>query len=65
VVEVEVAEGGDVRDARLATSSGHDILDNAALDAVRQWRFNAANGGRLAFAWTGTVPVEFVLKKRT
>jgi protein TonB len=65
VVEVEVAEGGDVRHARLASSSGHAILDEAALDAVRQWRFNGDDGAGLSFAWTGTVPVEFVLKKRT
>lgn len=63
IVEVDVTEGGDVHDARVASSSGHHVLDAAALDAVRQWRFIATDGSRLAFQWTGTVPVEFVLKK--
>ncbi|MDL2298145.1 energy transducer TonB [Synergistaceae bacterium OttesenSCG-928-D05] len=32
--------GGTVTDARVSESSGHERLDNSALRAVRQWRFN-------------------------
>lgn len=39
-VEVVVAPNGSVKDAKVV--GGHPLLGNAALDAVRKWRFEAA-----------------------
>jgi len=38
-VRVLVAPSGRVERAGIDASSGHDVLDRAALDAVRRWRF--------------------------
>jgi len=42
VLEIDVAADGTVADARIAESSGHGLLDEAALRAVRGWRFTPA-----------------------
>jgi TonB family protein len=39
-VEVTVAPNGSVKDAKVV--GGHPLLANAALDAVRKWRFEPA-----------------------
>jgi TonB family protein len=39
-VEVVVAPNGTVKDAKVV--GGHPVLANAALDAVRKWRFEPA-----------------------
>jgi TonB family protein len=39
-VEVVVAPNGSVKDAKVI--GGHPVLANAALDAVRKWRFEPA-----------------------
>lgn len=41
-VEVVVAPNGTVKEARVV--GGHPVLANAALDAARHWRFEAAPG---------------------
>jgi len=40
-VEVVVAPNGAVKDARVV--GGHPVLANAALDAVKKWRFEPAS----------------------
>jgi TonB family protein len=39
-IQVTVAANGSIKDARLV--GGHPMLANAALDAVRKWRYEAA-----------------------
>ncbi|MGA2979521.1 MAG: energy transducer TonB [Terriglobales bacterium] len=39
-VQVTVAANGSIKDAKLV--GGHPVLANAALDAVRKWRYEAA-----------------------
>jgi len=41
-VEVVVAPNGTVKEAKVV--GGHPVLANAALDAVRKWRFEPAAG---------------------
>jgi TonB family protein len=41
-VEVVVAPNGTVKDAKVV--GGHPVLANAALDAVRKWRFEPGAG---------------------
>lgn len=42
VIVIAVIEGGRVAHAEIERSSGHAPLDEAALDAARGWRFDAA-----------------------
>ena len=52
-LKVLVDEKGRPRDVAVATSSGFARLDQAAIDAVRKWRFVAATDGtRPISAWT-------------
>lgn len=61
VLRLEVDVAGRVARVEIATSSGHDVLDAAALRAVRGWRFAPALQGGRPTTWTGRLPVQFVL----
>jgi protein TonB len=41
-VQITVAPNGSVKNAKVL--GGHPVLANAALDAVKQWRFETASG---------------------
>lgn len=61
-LRVLVDESGRPRDVNVLTSSGFPRLDQAAIDAVKRWRFVAATDGRNPVsAWT-QVAVSFELK---
>ncbi len=63
VLSVEVLASGLPGQVKLHQSSGHDVLDNAALQAVRGWRFVAARqGGQVVSKWF-LVPIPFILKE--
>lgn len=52
-LRLQVDERGQPRDIQVAQSSGFERLDQAAIEAVRKWRFIAANSGSQAIAaWT-------------
>ncbi|HEY5758313.1 MAG TPA: energy transducer TonB [Steroidobacter sp.] len=52
-LKVLVDEKGRPKDVAVATSSGFPRLDQAAMEAVRKWRFEAATNGTSAIsAWT-------------
>lgn len=51
-IDVVVGEDGTVKTARVA--GGHPVLANAALDAVRKWKFERSSGET-----SGTVSVKF------
>ncbi len=57
---VTVAEDGTVAAAEVATSAGVEF-DEAALAAIRKWRFEPARRGTQAIASRIRVPFEFVL----
>lgn len=61
LLRVLVAADGTAQEVALKTSSGHERLDQAALDTVRQWRFVPARvGGEPVAAWV-VVPISFSL----
>jgi len=63
VLNVEVLASGLPGQVKLHQSSGHDVLDNAAMQAVRGWRFVAARqGGQVVTKWF-LVPIPFILKE--
>ncbi len=63
IVSVEVLANGTAGQVKLHQSSGHDILDNAAMQAVRSWKFVAArHAGLLIDKWF-LVPIPFILEE--
>jgi protein TonB len=61
-LRVHVSEEGSTREVMLHTSSGYERLDNAALDAVRRWRFRPAQRAGTPVAGWVVVPVRFELQ---
>ena len=61
LVRVAVAASGEVTSTGLETTSGHQVLDRAALDAVRRWRFVPARQGSRPLPGEVLVPVRFRL----
>jgi protein TonB len=60
VIELLVSDSGWVEEVRVEKSSGHALLDDAALGAVRNWRI-APNGRPDAATFKFRVPVTFKL----
>jgi protein TonB len=61
VVSVLVDRCGKVRSAKVATSSGTQALDDAAVAVMHEWRFSpASDNGSPVAAWTSVV-IEFKL----
>ena len=56
---VSVDAAGRVLSAQLSQSSGHDVLDRAALAAIRTWRFVPARQADQAVPATVEVPIRF------
>lgn len=62
VLKVLVSEAGKVETIGIEQSSGHDTLDEAALEAVKNWQFVPAKRGELNEACSVLVPIIFSLK---
>lgn len=62
LVRAEVLADGRCSQAELKQGSGHKLLDQAALEAVRKWRFVPARQGDQALAAWVDVPITFKLK---
>ena len=63
VLNVEVLESGLPGQIKLHQSSGRDVLDNAAMQAVRGWRFVPSRQNGQAVAKSFLVPIPFILKE--
>lgn len=61
VLIVEVLADGRVGQVGIKRSAGHVILDRAALEAVRTWRFDPGRREGRAVTMSVEVPVRFVL----
>lgn len=60
-LSIDVSASGAVTAVRIDTSSGHAILDEAAMKAVKTWRFTPAVRGGVATCVTVRKPIEFSL----
>jgi protein TonB len=60
-VRVLVGENGRPQEVTIGESSGEDALDRAAMDAVREWRFEPARSNGVPVRAWAIVPVEFKL----
>jgi len=61
VLKVRVSASGKATDILVETSSGHELLDEAAVEAVRGWRFSPARRGDNPLETWVRVPVDFRL----
>ena len=59
LIFVQVNERGDPLSVQLKQSSGYERLDQAALEAVRLWRFVPAKRGQTPIAASVIVPIHF------
>jgi len=62
VLNVRVSASGTVEQVSIQTSSGHPRLDQAALKAVKAWKFIPASRGGETVADSVTQPVNFSLE---
>jgi protein TonB len=62
VVQVLVNRSGRAEEVQLASSSGHRILDKAALSAVSEWRFEPGTKNGIPVSMRVKVPVRFSLR---
>ena len=65
VLLVEVLVDGRVGQVGIRRSAGHEILDRAALEAVRTWRFEPGRKEGRAVTMSVEVPVRFVLNENS
>jgi len=61
MLRVHILADGRIGDVRVEHSAGHPDLDQAAMEAVRRWRFEPARRGADAVAMWVLLPVEFRL----
>lgn len=59
LLQVLVSEDGRVAEVLVKQSAGHSDLDQAAVNAVRRWRFEPARRGTEAVAMWVQIPFEF------
>lgn len=64
LIAAEILSNGHVGEARISKSSGYSILDQAALEAIKPWRFEPAKKSGRPFTMWVEVPVKFVLKNK-
>jgi protein TonB len=62
VLRVLISVEGNPAEIRVEKSSGHQVLDEAALTAVKQWRFDPAHEGEAPVAAWVDVPIRFRLE---
>jgi protein TonB len=63
-VLVEVDSNGNVVSARVAQTSGHGILDRAALEGVKKWKFLPAQKEGKAVPGAVLIPIRFHFQDR-
>jgi protein TonB len=62
ILEALVNRDGRVTDLRLLQSSGHAVLDQAALSSVKGWVFDPARRGEEAVEMWVRIPIRFRLR---
>jgi protein TonB len=58
-----VRASGRIGSIRLVSSSGHVVLDDAAIEAAREWFFVPGSSGRKQTDVIARVPILFVLHR--
>jgi protein TonB len=63
-IVAEVLPSGKAGRVRLESSSGHDLLDQSALETVKQWQFTPATKDGVIVTQVVRIPINFNLKSR-
>lgn len=63
VIAIEVLPTGEVGRWQVMKSTGYSLLDEAAIEAVRQWRFHPATEQGKAVASCIQIPIHFKLQE--
>ena len=63
MLRVQVTPEGTPSAVVVETSSGHEMLDESAIEAVKKWKFIAAKRGDTAVASAVIVPIVFSLRE--
>jgi len=63
VLKIKVLKTGSVDAIEVAQSSGHQLLDKAAVTAIQKWRFEPAQKNRRAVDHWVQLPVNFSLSR--
>ena len=63
LVRVTVETNGRASAAEVSRSSGHKVLDDAAVKAVRRWSFRPARDGNIPIRSDVVIPLKFSLKQ--
>jgi protein TonB len=61
MLRVFITADGHATQVQVQRSSGYDVLDQSALEAVKNWRFVPAKRGEFTEASWASVPIEFEL----
>jgi len=61
-LSLQIDAAGEVTDVTVRASSGHRLLDRAAIRAARSWRYHPARSGKRTMAGTIDQAVEFRLR---
>ena len=64
IVSAEVLTDGSATDIRIAASSGIKLLDEAALETIKQWHFIPAKKDGIPYVQRLRIPVTFSLNNR-
>jgi len=62
LIKVLVSRDGKVKEVKVFESSGHSLLDRAAIRVVKGWLFVPGMKGDQAIDMWVTVPIRFALK---
>ncbi len=63
LVRVTVEKNGRASQVDVSRSSGHKVLDDAALKAVKRWAFRPARDGNIPIRSVVVIPLKFSLKE--
>lgn len=62
LLRVEIHASGNCQHVYVKRSSGHEMLDRAAIEAVRRWRFIPARRGNQPVTASAEIPIAFRLQ---
>ena len=65
LVRVTVQPNGKAGEVTVRRSSGYEILDKAAIDAVKKWSFHPEKDGNIPIRSVVEIPIKFSLNKQS
>lgn len=63
VLKVKILKTGDVSDVQVSRSSGHRVLDDAAVAAIQKWKFSPAEKNKQPIDQWVQLPINFSINK--